>query len=161
MTIILGIDPGLHKTGWGIIEKQGNSLRYIAGDTIYTDEKATLAERLSKIYNELTHAISLYKPNEAAVEETFINKNALSSLKLGHARGVILLAISLAGIMPKEYAATLVKKSIVGVGRAEKHQVQMMIKTILPGANVEKTDTADALAVAVCHANHSSKAYLL
>jgi crossover junction endodeoxyribonuclease RuvC len=156
MTLILGIDPGLQHTGWGIINKDGNSLRYIACGAIHSNSKAPLSERLLSISQGLAHVIQLYKPDECAVEETFVNKNPLSSLKLGHARGAAMLTVSLAGLVPCEYAATLVKKSIVGAGRAEKSQVMMMVKQLLPKADLTSEDAADALAVAICHAHHAA-----
>lgn len=152
--LVIGIDPGLAKTGWGIIKVAGNNLSFVASGTITTDEKKPMPERLSVIYRNLKEVLELYDPKTSAVEETFVNKNALSSLKLGHARAASILAISNFGIEVSEYAATLVKKSVVGVGRAEKEQVQMMIKHILPGSVAGTADAADALAVAICHANH-------
>lgn len=153
---LLGIDPGLKHTGWGIIETSGNKLSYVACGCISTDEKEPISFRLLRLHTELTKILELYKPDEAAIEETFVNKNALSSLKLGHARGALMMTVSLAGLTPKEYAATLVKKSVVGVGRAEKDQVMMMVKMLLKGAEIKSADAADALAVAICHASHSS-----
>lgn len=156
MTIILGIDPGLEHTGWGVIRQQGNGLSFIAGGVITTKPADEIAHRLSVLHQDLTKIISQYQPDEAAVEETFINTNARSSLKLGYARGAILLTLSLAGLQPKEYAATQVKKSLVGAGRAEKGQVAMMVKRLLPTAEFTASDTADALAVAICHAHHAA-----
>lgn len=153
--VILGIDPGLQKTGWGIIKYEGNNLSYIASGTIRSDEKQEMPERLKSIYEGIRKVIDIYNPDEVAVEETFVNKNAMSSLKLGHARGAAIVAATALSVPVSEYAATLVKKSVVGVGRAEKDQVQVMIKHILPGAKADTSDAADALAVAICHANHS------
>lgn len=155
MGVILGIDPGLQHTGWGIIESRGNSLSYVACGSISTNPKQEIAARILHLNQELSKIISFYQPQQAAIEETFVNKNASSSLKLGHARGALMLTVSLAGLPVNEYAATLVKKSVVGVGRAEKDQVIMMVKRILPSAKIESEDAADALAVAVCHANHA------
>lgn len=155
MARILGIDPGLQHTGWGIIESRGNSLSYVACGTISTNPKQAIPQRLLQLKQELTAVMENHKLDQAAIEETFVNKNAMSSLKLGHARGALILTVSLAGLELKEYAATLVKKSVVGVGRAEKDQVLMMVKRILPGAQIKSADAADALAVAICHANHA------
>ncbi len=154
MPIILGIDPGLQHTGWGVIETQGNRLKYVACGAVHSNAKAPLSERLLSLHNGITHVIELYQPHETAIEETFINTNARSSLALGHARGALMVAVSLTGRVVYEYPATLVKKTVVGLGRAEKQQVEMMIKHLLPGADIKSPDAADALAVAVCHANH-------
>lgn len=154
MTRILGIDPGLQRTGWGIIDAVGNRISYVACGTISTKQDA-LVDRLKELYDGLYAVIQAHTPDEAAIEETFINSNAKSSLKLGHARGALMLAVSLSAMTLCEYAATLVKKSIVGVGRAEKEQVIMMVNQLLPGCKVTQADAADALAVALCHANHS------
>lgn len=156
MAVILGIDPGLLHTGWGVIDKNGNSLKFIACGAIHSNIKASLSQRLAEINSGLTRIIECYRPDECAVEETFVNKNPLSSLKLGHARGAAMLTVSLAGLEPCEYAATLVKKSVTGVGRAEKEQVMMMVKQILPKADLTSADAADALAVAICHAHHAN-----
>lgn len=155
--IILGIDPGLQRTGWGIISYKGNALSLIACGVIKTekDEKGKIAERVLHIGNELGKIIALHKPQTSAVEETFVNVNAQSTLKLGQARGAILLALAQAGLPVAEYAATLVKKSIVGAGRAEKHQVAQMVQILLPGCGKHSADAMDALAVAICHAHHS------
>ena len=156
MPIILGIDPGLLHTGWGVISAEGNSIRYLSSGTISPTAKLPLPERLHHIYLELKQVIANYHPDQCAVEEVFVNKNSGSSLKLGHARGVALLSGATCGIPINEYATTLVKKSIVGVGRAEKHQVEMMVRHLLPGCKVDSSDAADALAVAICHFSHSS-----
>ena len=154
MTRILGIDPGLHFTGWGVIDQQGNRLSFITAGQIKTDPKMPLAERLKTLHEGLTRVLLAYKPDEAAIEETFMNTNALSSLKLGHARGALMLSVSIQNILLTEYAARLVKKSVVGVGKAEKEQVAAMVKMILPSAKAESADAFDALAVAICHAHH-------
>lgn len=151
---ILGIDPGLQKTGWGVIDAEGNHRRFVACGTITTKQK-TLVDRLKELHDGLKTVLETYLPHQAAIEETFINTNARSSLKLGHARGALMLTVSLSAIPLEEYAATLVKKSIVGVGRAEKEQVGMMVKQLLPGCKPDSADAADALAVAICHANHA------
>ncbi len=155
MARILGVDPGLGTTGWGIIDQQDNCLRYVASGHITTARQGTLSERLYTIHQELERITAAYKPSQAAVEETFVNVNAASTLKLGNARGAILLSLAVAGLPVAEYAATLVKKSIVGVGRAEKGQVGMMVKTLLPACDERSTDALDALAIAICHANHA------
>ena len=151
---IIGIDPGLTKTGVGIIEVRNNTLAFVASKTIYSKPTDPFATRLNHFYTELTEIIKIYQPDEAAIEETFVNKNPTSSLKLGHARGALILTLSLCDLKVAEYSATAVKKAIVGVGRAEKEQVQMMIKVLLPKADFKTEDEADALAVAICHNNH-------
>src|SRR5579859_3222672 len=150
---ILGIDPGLNRTGWGVIESEGNRLRHVADGRIATDPALPLSVRLSTIYGELAKLIAIWKPDEAAVEEVFVNRNPGSTLKLGMARGVALLAPSMAGVPVAEYAANLVKKSVVGAGHADKNQIAMMVRVLLPGV-VATADAADALAVAICHAHH-------
>lgn len=152
---IIGIDPGLQRTGWGIIDIEGNRLIHISHGVAATDPKAPTAERLKKIFDELMQMMTLWQPAEAAIEETFVNKNPASSLKLGLARGVAFLAPAKFGIPVAEYAANLVKKSVVGAGHAEKEQVQAMIKVLLPGVEAS-SDAADALAVAICHAHHGA-----
>lgn len=151
---ILGIDPGLNCTGWGVIEQQGNRLSFIAAGQVKTDAKLALAERLKLLHEGMTKMLALYKPQEAAIEETFMNTNALSSLKLGHARGALMLSVSLENVPLTEYATRLVKKSVVGSGKAEKSQVEAMVKIILPSAKATSADAYDALAVAICHAHH-------
>ena len=151
---IIGIDPGLNNTGWGIIEKNQNMLSYIASGVIKPDTKADMADRLNTIDSELDKIISLYKPDSASIEETFVNKGAASSLKLGMARGVAFLAPARAGVDVFEYGANKVKKSVVGAGHADKNQIQMMVKILLPKANFQSADEADALAIAICHAHH-------
>jgi crossover junction endodeoxyribonuclease RuvC len=150
---ILGIDPGLNRTGWGVIESEGNRLRHVAHGVVTSDAAARLSDRLSSIYSELAKIIVTWSPQEAAVEEVFVNKNPASTLKLGMARGVALLAPAMAGLGVGEYAANLVKKSIVGSGHADKTQIAMMVSMLLPGVRA-KADAADALAVAICHAHH-------
>ncbi len=151
---ILGVDPGLTKTGLGIIEIKNNSLSFVASTTIHTSASDLLADRLQQFHKSLVEFIQIHQPNEAAIEETFVNQNPLSSLKLGHARGALILSLGLCGLKVTEYSATAVKKAVVGVGRAEKQQIQMMIKILLPKANFKSEDEADALAVAICHNNH-------
>jgi crossover junction endodeoxyribonuclease RuvC len=150
---ILGIDPGLQRTGWGIIDVKGNKLTHISHGVIKTDPGAETSRRLAAIYDGLAEMIALWQPWDAAIEETFVNKNPASALKLGLARGAAMLAPARAKLDVAEYPATLVKKSVVGAGHAEKSQVQMMIKTLLPGVDAA-SDAADALAVAICHAHH-------
>jgi crossover junction endodeoxyribonuclease RuvC len=154
MTIILGIDPALQHIGWGVVSVSGNQFSFIACGTIHTNAKHIMPIRLREIHDGLQQVINLYKPSEAAIEETFVNKNNASSLKLGQARGAIILSVSLAGLNVIEYSANLVKKSVVGNGHAEKEQVAMMVKMLLPTSDAKGADAADALAVAICHANH-------
>jgi crossover junction endodeoxyribonuclease RuvC len=153
VTRILGIDPGLNRTGWGVIEIEGNRLSHIAHGVVTSDPADALSVRLSMLYAELAKIIALWQPDEAAVEEVFVNRNPASTLKLGMARGIALLAPAMAGKPVAEYAANLVKKSVVGAGHADKAQVAMMVGRLLPGAQT-KADAADALAVAICHAHH-------
>lgn len=151
---LLGLDPGLNRTGWGVIEAEANRLVYVADGIVESDAGQPLAVRLSALYDGILRVIAEFRPEEAAVEETFVNANGQSTLKLGHARGVALLAPAQAGLAVAEYAARLVKKSIVGTGRAEKNQVAHMVRCLLPGARIAGADAADALAVAICHAHH-------
>jgi crossover junction endodeoxyribonuclease RuvC len=153
MTIILGIDPGLQHTGWGVIAANGNHLSFIACGTIHPDTKKPMAERLRELNEGIRKVVALYKPHESAVEETFVNKNSGTSLKLGQARGAVLLSLSLEGLSVAEYSANLVKKTVVGTGHADKGQVMMMVKTLLPMSNAGGADAADALATAICHAH--------
>jgi crossover junction endodeoxyribonuclease RuvC len=155
---LIGLDPGLRNTGWGIIESAGSRLRYVADGAVHTDADRPLAERLVQLHEGLTAVIAAYRPVAAAVEETFVNKNPTSTLKLGLARGVALLVPALAGLAVAEYPANLVKKSVVGAGHAGKEQVQAMVRILLPGCLTETADAADALAVAICHAHHAETA---
>ncbi|MFM8185886.1 MAG: crossover junction endodeoxyribonuclease RuvC [Alphaproteobacteria bacterium] len=152
---IIGIDPGLTKTGIGIIDVKNNSIAYVFSTTIHTSPDDDMAVRLKFFHDSLLQIIQLYQPDLASIEETFVNKNPMSSLKLGHARGSIILTLGLCNIKVHEYSATSVKKTIVGVGRAEKHQVQAMIKILMPKANFKTEDEADALAIALCHHHQS------
>ncbi len=154
--IIIGLDPGLGTTGWGVIAKSGNRLSHIANGQVRTDPAAPLAERLVMLDRELTDVILAHRPDTGAVEEVFVNTNAQSTLKLGQARGVCLLALARGGLPVTEYATRLVKKALVGTGAAEKAQVQAMLKVLLPGVKLAGADAADALAVAICHA-HSAR----
>lgn len=151
--LILGLDPSLSCTGWGIVAKSGNRLSHVANGQIPTDPKLPLAERLVTLDRELAEVILTHRPDQAAVEEVFVNKNPQSTLKLGQARGVCLLAAAKAGLPVHEYATRLVKKAIVGTGGAEKAQVQAMLGVLLPGVKLAGADAADALAVAICHAH--------
>jgi len=154
---IIGIDPGLRRTGWGIIETEGNRLRFIASGTVVSDEKRTLSARLCQLHQGLSQVLQDYMPHEAAVEHTFVNKDATATLKLGQARGIALLVPAQAGLEVAEYAPNAVKKAVIGVGHGEKQQIHMMIKVLMPRAGFDTSDAADALAVAVCHA-HSRQA---
>ena len=151
---IIGIDPGLRRTGWGVVETSGNSLRFVAAGTVKSDDKATLALRLRQLHDGLREVLQAQAPDEAAVEQTFVNKDAVATLKLGQARGIAMLVPSRCGLSVAEYAPTLVKKTIVGVGHGEKAQIRMMIGVLLPKAAPETEDAADALAIAICHAHH-------
>ena len=152
---ILGLDPGLRRTGWGIIDCEGSNLKHVGNGTIKSSEKLGLIERLVELHQGIVQVVNSFKPNLAASEETFVNKNAVSTLKLGIARGAVLIAPALDEIPVTEYAPNRVKKSIVGGGHATKEQIQMMIKRLLPGVEIDSPDSADALAVAICHANFS------
>ncbi len=151
---ILGIDPGLRNTGWGLIEATGTRLTYVGCGSIHTDAANSLAERLALIHRSIARLIDDERPAEAAVEETFVNRDPQSTLKLGQARGAALAALALMELPVAEYAANLIKKTVVGVGHAEKAQVQMMVKMLLPASQAKSPDDADALAVAICHASH-------
>lgn len=153
--IILGIDPGLQKTGWGVISSEGSKLTFLACGTIKTNVADQLAVRLAQIHTEITAVIEKWQPDSAAVEETFVNENAASALKLGQARGVALASPAIQGIPVAEYAANKVKKSVVGTGHADKTQIAAMIKMLLPKSGTPAADEADALAVAICHAHHA------
>jgi crossover junction endodeoxyribonuclease RuvC len=151
---ILGIDPGLRNTGWGLIEAAGTRLTYVGCGSIHTDAATSLAERLALIHRSIARLVDDERPAEAAVEETFVNRDPQSTLKLGQARGAALAALALMELPVAEYAANLIKKTVVGVGHAEKAQVQMMVKMLLPASQAKSPDAADALAVAICHASH-------
>jgi crossover junction endodeoxyribonuclease RuvC len=154
---ILGLDPGLRHTGWGVIEVTGNRLSYIAGGVIEPDASLGLALRLKILFAGVSELVASYAPDECAVEETFVNKNPTSTLKLGHARAAAMLGPANADVPVSEYTPNLVKKSVVGAGHADKAQVAAMMRILLPGSNA-KDDQADALAVAVCHAHHRATA---
>jgi crossover junction endodeoxyribonuclease RuvC len=150
---IIGLDPSLTCTGWGVIEAQGNRLTHVANGQVKTDAKAPLAQRLVTLDAALAEVLAQYRPESGAVEEVFVNSNPQSTLKLGQARGVCLLALAKAGLPVAEYATRLVKKAVVGTGGAEKAQVQAMLGVLLPGAKLAGADAADALAVAIAHAH--------
>lgn len=156
--ILIGLDPGLRVTGWGVIEVIDNRLRHLADGAVTSNADEPLAMRLAALYDGVAAVIAEFTPDAAAVEETFVNRNPASTLKLGQARGVVMLAPARAGLPVAEYSTNLVKKSIVGAGHAAKMQVAMMVRTLLPGAKLETADAADALAVAICHAHHAGSA---
>jgi crossover junction endodeoxyribonuclease RuvC len=153
---LLGLDPGLQRTGWGVIEVLGNRLHFLEAGIVTTDPAHALAIRLDSLYRGLQEVVVRHRPEAAAVEQTVVNVNADSSLKLGHARGVVLLAAAHAGLDVTEYAAKTVKRAVVGTGAAQKRQVAMMVRMLLPGSGRVSGDAADALAVALCHAHHHS-----
>jgi len=157
---ILGIDPGLRRTGWGLIGVEGNRLIFVACGSVATNDKAALADRLVTIHDGLAKVIADFTPDEAAVEATFVNKDANATLKLGQARGVAMLLPALSGIAVAEYAPNLVKKTIVGAGHCEKEQIRLMLRVLLPKADPPTHDAADALAIAVTHAHHRQSAML-
>ena len=154
MTLIVGIDPGLRFTGWGVLEAVDNRLRHVADGVIATDGDDSVPERLKRLHDQLRDLFLDFVPQEAAVEETYVNRNGAATLKLGYARGVALLAPALAGIAVTEYGAMAVKRAVVGTGAASKDQVEMMVRRLLPGATIRRADASDALAVAICHAHH-------
>ena len=151
MVKIMGLDPSLSSTGWGIIEVENNRLRYVADGFIPTSPKMPIAERLAIIHKTLAEVIALYRPDEAAIEQVFLNDNPTSTIKLGLARGVVILAPALAGIPVTEYEPNKIKKAVVGVGKADKHQVETMVKILLPGCKPKNNDSSDALSMAICH----------
>jgi crossover junction endodeoxyribonuclease RuvC len=154
---IIGIDPGLRRTGWGLIVCEGTRLSHLADGVIVSDQALTLAERLVQLRSQLTQVISEWRPDEAAVEETFVNTDARATLKLGQARGIALLVPAEAGMVVAEYAPNQVKKTVVGAGHAEKQQIHHMVKVLLPRAQPQSADAADALAIAICHAHHRGR----
>ncbi|TNE58760.1 MAG: crossover junction endodeoxyribonuclease RuvC [Alphaproteobacteria bacterium] len=151
---ILGLDPGLRKTGWGVIEVEGARLSHVANGVVTSTQSLSLAERLVELYDGLSEVLTSFAPAEAAVEETFVNKDARATLKLGQARAMSLLVPARAGLRVFEYAPNLVKKSVVGSGHAGKDQIAMMVGVLLPKAEIVGPDAADALAVAITHAHH-------
>ncbi|MGN6304107.1 MAG: crossover junction endodeoxyribonuclease RuvC [Mesorhizobium sp.] len=157
---IIGIDPGLRRTGWGVVESAGNALRFVAAGTVRSDDKAALAARLCQLHDGLAEVLERTAPQEAAVEQTFVNKDASATLKLGQARGIAMLVPARARLLVAEYAPNAVKKAVIGVGHGDKQQIQLMVKVLLPKASFDSADSADALAIAICHAHHrQSTAY--
>ncbi len=154
---LIGLDPGLRRTGWGVIDAEGNRLRYVACGVVAVTETGTLAQRLAALHCGLVAVLDRYVPDVAAVEESFVNRNAASTLKLGLARGVVLLAPAERGLPVYEYPANLIKKAVTGFGHAEKRQIALMVRKLLPGADAA-ADAADALAVVICHAHHARAA---
>ena len=152
--LIIGLDPGLSCTGWGVIAAEGNRLSHVANGQVRTDAKQALPARLVKLEEELGRVLDLHGPADAAVEEVFLNENPQSTLKLGQARGVVLFAAARRGLAVAEYAPRLVKKAVVGTGGADKVQVHFMVQRLLPGAAIAGADAADALAVAITHSHH-------
>lgn len=152
--ILIGLDPGLSCTGWGVIAAEGNRLSYVANGQIRTNAKADLGLRLVELHDRLAAVIGQHQPEGAAVEQVFVNENPQSTLKLGQARGAVLLCAARSGVVVGEYAPALVKQAVVGTGRAEKAQVHAMVARLLPGARIAGADAADALAVAITHAHH-------
>jgi crossover junction endodeoxyribonuclease RuvC len=153
---VLGLDPGLRHTGWGVIDVDGNRLAHVADGVAHPPADQPLATRLVSLFRQIGVVLEQFRPDEAAVEESFVNKNASSTLKLGVARGVVLLAPAERGVPVAEYSANLVKKTVVGAGHAGKEQVQLMVRRLLPGFAIAEADAADALAVAICHAHHAA-----
>src|SRR6516225_7014638 len=153
---VLGLDPGLRHTGWGVIDVAGNRLTHVADGVVHAATDQPLAIRLVLLFRQIISVLERFDPDEAAVEETFVNRNPASTLKLGVARGVVLLAPAERGLPVTEYSANLVKKTAVGAGHAEKAQVQLMVQRLLPGCGGGERDAADALAVAICHAHHTA-----
>lgn len=154
MVRIIGIDPGLRNTGWGIIAVEGQRLSYVADGAVHSESEAPLAERLLQIHGQLMEVVRLHRPDEAAIEETFVNTDARATLKLGQARGVAMLVPAMLSIPVSEYAPNSIKKSVVGAGHAEKDQVKHMVRLLLPKAQMNTADSTDALAIAICHAHH-------
>lgn len=155
-TRLIGLDPGLRHTGWGVIETDGVRLRHIANGSVHSRADADIAERLRDLHEGLMQVLGEWSPHTAAVEETFVNKNPGSTLKLGQARGAVLLTLAMAGLVVAEYAPNLIKKSVVGTGHAAKDQMHAMVGRLLPGVAIQSMDAADALAVAICHAHHAA-----
>ena len=155
--IVLGIDPGLIKTGFGVVDFKDNNLKYIASGTIFTDASLSIEFRLKNIYDKINDIIKQYRPDFFSIEETFVNNNPTSSLKLGQARGVAILCAGENNIPVFEYKPNTIKKTVTGVGKAAKNQVGMMIKCLLPVVDLKTEDEADALAIAICHVNNYVK----
>ena len=157
---ILGVDPGLRATGWGVVSITGNALAFIASGTVKAPLDGELARRLVAIHDGLAEVVSAWTPDEAAVEQTFVNRDASATLKLGAARGIALLVPARAGLVVAEYAPNAIKKAIVGAGHAEKGQIRAMVRVLLPRATFDSDHAADALAIAICHAHHRQSAAL-
>jgi len=151
---IIGIDPGLRRCGWGVIETLGNSLRFVGSGTVTSDGDMDLASRLCQLHDGLAEVVHSFQPHEAAVEQTFVNKDAVATLKLGQARGIAMLVPARAGLPVAEYAPNAVKKAVIGVGHGDKTQIHMMLKILMPKAEFKGNDAADALAIAICHAHN-------
>jgi crossover junction endodeoxyribonuclease RuvC len=158
---ILGVDPGLRRTGWGVVTIHGNSLAFVAAGTVKAPLDGELAHRLAALHAGLTEIVRSFAPDEAAVEQTFVNRDGAATLKLGQARGIALLVPAQAGLPVAEYAPNAVKKAIVGAGHAEKMQIRAMVRVLLPRAAFDSDDAADALAIAICHAHHRQSAVRL
>lgn len=154
---VLGIDPGLRNLGWGVIDTSGSRISHVANGTLHS-EGEDLAQRLLSLHRQLTRVVAEWQPQTAAVEQTFVNKDAVATLKLGHARAIALLVPAQAGLEVGEYAPNAVKKAVVGVGKAAKVQVDHMVRMQLPGVQIDSPDAADALAVAICHSFHRQSA---
>lgn len=155
---ILGVDPGLRRTGWGVVTIRGNELAFVAAGTVKAPLDGELAHRLAALHQGLSDVVRSFAPDEAAVEQTFVNRDAAATLKLGQARGIALLVPAQAGLAVAEYAPNAVKKAIVGAGHAEKAQIRAMVRVLLPRAEFDTDDAADALAIAICHAHHRQSA---
>ena len=151
---IIGIDPGLRRMGWGVVESNGTRLSFVAAGTIISDSGLDLAERLKQLHDGLTEVLDRHGPGEAAVEATFVNRDAAATLKLGQARGIAMLVPAQAGVQVAEYAPNQVKKTVVGTGHGAKQQIRTMVSVLLPRAEFDSDDAADALAIAICHAHH-------
>ncbi|WP_425485444.1 crossover junction endodeoxyribonuclease RuvC [Chthonobacter rhizosphaerae] len=158
VTRIIGIDPGLRRTGWGVIDIAGNSLSFVASGTVTSDGDDDLARRLVSLHDGLDKVLETFHPDEAAVEQTFVNKDAGATLKLGQARGIALLVPARRGLAVAEYAPNAVKKAVVGAGHAEKQQIRLMVTVLMPKAEFKTDDAADALAIAITHAHHRGSA---
>lgn len=155
---IMGIDPGLRRTGWAMIETRGTQLTFVAAGTVRSDDRHDLPSRLRQLHEGLAEILHAHRPDEAAVEQTFVNKDAVATLKLGQARGAVMLVPALAGLPVAEYAPNAVKKSVIGVGHGDKKQIHMMVKVLMPKATFDTDDAADAIAIAICHAHHRQSA---
>ena len=158
---ILGLDPGLQRTGWGLVAISGSNLRHVANGVVKSTAKADLATRLLELHEGLSGVLATMVPDEAAVEHTFVNKDSVGTLKLGQARAMSLLVPKQAGLDVAEYAPNQVKKSVIGVGHAAKEQINHMVRLLLPGVEIAGPDAADALAVAICHAHHRNACTLV